>query len=959
MGALPTDLQAALADRYAIEGELGHGGMATVYRARDLKHHRAVAVKVLRPELAATLGTERFLREIAIAAQLNHPHILPLFDSGEAAGLLYYVMPLVEGESLRDRLAREKQLSVDDALAITRHVAGALSHAHRAGIIHRDIKPANILLSEGEAVVADFGIARAISTATTGQVTETGMAIGTPQYMSPEQASGAGELDGRTDIYSLGCVLYETLTGQPPFTGPTAQSVIHQHLSVPVRPARLLRPGVPAAVEQALERALSKVPADRFATASQFLEALSGERVPAARLRWRPGRRTAFLGLAAVLVGVASQFVPRRAARPALDPDLVAVAPFDVFIPELELWREGLMDILSRSLDGAGPLRTVSPTIVMRGWAGRADPASASELGTRTRARLVLFGQLLGFRGDSARLTATLFDVATGAPIMPEIELRELAANADRLADSLTVTLLRELSRTRPVGAVRSAALGSTSLPAIRAFLRAEQFYRRGLRDSAAVHYDRTLAMDSSFALAWRRLALIRELVPGVLVTYRLRAGSHNHGLPPRDSFLVLVDSVEGALRQASRGDHLQWPLLRRLFLTLDSAVDRYPEDPEIWERMGDMSYHWPGGPTPRTDQEALAAIDRAIALDSGYAPGYAHAIDLAVVLRGPAAARRYIPPQLALDPDSATAQELALIDRLLDPGRAQSAETARLLETLPPQVLGRTWFTLRHWVDSAETVLRVASAEATARHRADSTASSTPPGWLLAYHGHGREAYSKPGQVPPHDVWQLVLTGAVPHDTVTAMLGRWLGTDVWGQRWFAGAAAAWWARVGDTTSIEELARRADSVAPLLQGIGSRGYMTYAAALLRAHLPLARGDTAETLRLFASLPDTLCPYCGTEEPRTRVQLLSALRRDREAAVLLERMPHRHGANDLNVSDVFWVLERGRVHDRLGNRGQAIAAYRFVADVWRSADPALQPIVQEARGALRRLGAERD
>lgn len=959
MGELPADLQTALADRYAIEGVLGHGGMATVYRALDLKHNRTVAVKVLRPELAATLGTERFLREITIAAQLNHPHILPLFDSGEAGGSLFYVMPLVEGESLLDRLAREKQLSVDEALAITRHVAAALSYAHRAGILHRDIKPANILLSEGEAVVADFGIARAISTAATGQITETGMAIGTPQYMSPEQASGAAELDGRSDIYSLGCVLYELLIGQPPFTGPTAQSIIHQHLAVPARPVRALRTTVPEAVEQALERALAKIPADRFTTASQFVEALSGSGAGRAGARWSPGRRTVFLGLAAALAVVASQLLPRPAARPTLDPDLIAVAPFDVFSPELELWGEGLMDLLSRNLDGAGPLRTVSPSVVMHRWAGRADPASATELGQRTRARLVLFGQLLRSDGDSARLTATLLDVANGEPVVPEIELRESSANADRLANSLTVTLLRELGRTRPVGAVRSAALGSTSLPAIKAFLRAEQFYRRGLRDSAAVHYDRTLAMDSSFALAWRRLALIRERVPGVLVTYRLRAGSHNHGLPPRDSFLVLVDSVEGALRQASGGDHLQWPLLRRLFLTLDSAVDRYPEDPEIWERMGDMSYHWPGGPTPRTDQEALAAIDRAIALDSGYAPGYAHAIDLAVVLRGPAAARRYIPPQLALDSIPGNAQGLQLLDRLLDPGRARSAETARLLETLPPEVLGGTWFTLRHWVDSAQTVLRVASAEATARHRADSTASSTPPRWLLAYHGHGREAFSKPGQVPPHVFWQLVLTGAVPRDSVTAMLGRWLGTDVWGQRGFAGAAAAWWAGIGDTTSIEGLARRADSVAPLLQGLGSRGYMTYEAALLRAHLPLARGDTAETLRLFALLPDTLCPYCGPHAPLTRVQLLSALRRDREAAVLLEHLPHRHGANDLNVSDVFWALERGRVHDRLGNRGQAIAAYRFVAEVWRHADPELQPIVQEARGALRRLGAERD
>ena len=206
--------------------------MATVYLAEDVKHHRRVAVKVLRAELAAALGPERFLREIEIGAQLHHPHILPLYDSGGAAGFLYYVMPYVEGESLRDRLAREKQLPLDDALQIAREVADALSYAHSHDVVHRDIKPENILLESGHAVVADFGIARAITAAGGEKLTETGLALGTPAYMSPEQAAGSKELDGRSDLYSLGCVLYEMLAGQPPFTGPTVQSLTHQHLTV-------------------------------------------------------------------------------------------------------------------------------------------------------------------------------------------------------------------------------------------------------------------------------------------------------------------------------------------------------------------------------------------------------------------------------------------------------------------------------------------------------------------------------------------------------------------------------------------------------------------------------------------------------------------------------------------------------------------------------------------------------
>ena len=268
-------LRAALADRYVIERQLGMGGMATVYLARDTKHDRQVALKVLRPELAAVLGTERFLSEIRVMAHLQHPHILPLHDSGQAAGLVYYVMPYVAGESLRDRLTREKQLAVDEALQIARVVASALDYAHRHDVVHRDIKPENILLPDGQAVVADFGIALALSAAAGNRLTETGLSLGTPQYMSPEQATGDRLIDNRSDIYSLACVLYEMLAGEPPHTGPTVQSVIAK--VVTDRPRRLstLRSSVPPHVEAAVHKALAKIPADRFTTVAQFAEALA------------------------------------------------------------------------------------------------------------------------------------------------------------------------------------------------------------------------------------------------------------------------------------------------------------------------------------------------------------------------------------------------------------------------------------------------------------------------------------------------------------------------------------------------------------------------------------------------------------------------------------------------------------------------------------------------------------
>ncbi len=269
-------LRAALAGQYTIERELGRGGMATVYLAQDRKHGRPVAIKVLAPELAAAVGRERFLREIETAARLTHPHILPLHDSGEADGLLYYVMPYVEGESLRDRLTREHQLPIEDAMSITREVASALSYAHSHDVIHRDVKPENILLSGGEAIVADFGIAGALDAAGGVNLTRTGVVLGTPAYMSPEQAAGDRALDGRSDVYGLGCVLYEMLTGEPPFTGPTSQAIIAKRFSDPVPSARRLRETISLPLDRAIVKALARAPADRFASTREFAEALRG-----------------------------------------------------------------------------------------------------------------------------------------------------------------------------------------------------------------------------------------------------------------------------------------------------------------------------------------------------------------------------------------------------------------------------------------------------------------------------------------------------------------------------------------------------------------------------------------------------------------------------------------------------------------------------------------------------------
>jgi len=354
-------LTTALSDRYTIAHELGAGGMATVYLAHDVKHDRKVALKVLRPELAAVIGAERFLAEIKTTANLQHSHILPLFDSGEADSFLFYVMPYIEGESLRDRLDREKQLPIDDAVRLASEVASALDYAHRQDVIHRDIKPENILLHDGQALVADFGIALAASKAGGTRMTETGMSLGTPHYMSPEQAMGERELDARSDVYALGCVLYEMLVGEPPFTGPTAQAVVAKVMTAEPEAPTELRKTVPPGVEAATLRSLQKLPADRFATPAEFSQALSDPQFAPTRSAsglsavaaqsaaawwrdWRPWAVTVILVVVAALAGSTMGTTAEGG-----DPQ---VARFSIAVPEGQGLTGGPVNTVALSPDG-------------------------------------------------------------------------------------------------------------------------------------------------------------------------------------------------------------------------------------------------------------------------------------------------------------------------------------------------------------------------------------------------------------------------------------------------------------------------------------------------------------------------------------------------------------------------------------------------------------------------------
>ena len=961
MTPLLSRLQTALAGRYDVERELGQGGMATVFLARDVKHNRPVAVKVLSPEIALTVGHDRFLREIGIAARLTHPHILPVFDSGVADGVLYYVMPYIQGETLRHRLQRETRLPVADALRIAREIAKALDYAHRQGVVHRDIKPENVLLEDGHAVVADFGVARAVASAGESRLTGTGLAIGTPSYMSPEQSAGDAAVDGRSDIYALGCVLYEMLAGVPPFQGPSFQSLVRQHLIETPRRVGTLRKEVSPGVQEAVERALAKTPDERWATAADFAAVIDAEvttpgrgvpRAPAS-----PRSRLAAIAGGAVVVAAAAFVALRGAGGDGLDPNLVAVAPFDVLVPDLALWREGLVDVLSRDLDGAGPLRSVAPTVVVRRWSGRADATSATALGKSTGARLALFGQVLGAGGDSVRVSATLYDVAAGRSL-GEFNVRDLKDRIDRLADSLTMALLRELGRTRPIGAVRLASLGSPSLPAVKAFLQGEQFYRRTDWDSAVAYYERAIALDSTFALAWRRIgaAFGWQRVGGDSLSraYHLRAGALNHGLSPRDSLLLTADSLSGVLSTGPQ-DTVWYAHARRLFATLAEATRRYPEDPETWYALGDARFHYGlTGELGGTRAQALDAFDRSIALDSAFGPSYIHPVDLALNRGGPEEARRYIRAYLALDPKDINARGIRFLSALLDAG-ADSRAAARLIDTLPASVLTHALAGgLARWPDSAETAIKVLRRrmEAGVTEPDPQLFGGAPPKLLLAlllgYRGHLREAVELMGSDLPAAYLHAALLGIIPADSADAVVTSWArGRGQGGQ-----LAPLWWAMRGDTLALRGYARRADSAALRPPLPYMRAMIRYSASAAHGYVDLARRDTAAALRRFVGLPDSLCPWCGTPQ-LTRAQLLAATGRDREAAAALDREIPGFG----DPAAGHWALLKGRVNERVGRREEAIEAYRFVADLWRHADPELQPYVAEARAGLERLTRE--
>jgi TolB-like protein len=605
-------LQAALADRYRIERPLGRGGMATVYYAHDLRHDRPVALKVFHPELAPALG-ERFVREVRVAAKLSHPHILTVHDSGESAGLLWYTMPVVDGESLRQRLDREGQLPVGVAVRIASTVAEALEHAHTHGVVHRDIKPENILLFAGEPMVADFGIALVLDRAGRERLTQTGFSLGTPVYMSPEQACADPRLDGRTDIYSLGCVLYEMLAGEPPYTGTTPQAIVAKRLSQSPPPLRVVRE-VPEALDQAIQMALARNPADRFMTARDFARAITegaaaplGTAIPAPRARMRLSRRTQTLGglLLLALATVVSWLAFRRQPLPTA-PTRLAVLPFAVPAGgNFAYLAQGMVDLLSRNLNGAEALVTVDAGRVVsaagRGEAGGPDAEKGRDIARRLGAGQYVVGSVVP-AGGRLRIQAQLYTQdSAGSPAIAQAAVEGDSSALFELVDRLTAQLLVGRGQGQGARLARTAALTSRSLPALKLYLEAERNLRAAQYDSAIAGFQRAIEADSGFALAHYRLAVAGLFVGrmGLIGPAMERALALDQRLSERDRHLLsaFTDLVRGTPDRAER----QY----REFL------EAYPDDVEARFELANLLYIYnaPRGRSPAEAREQYALV--------------------------------------------------------------------------------------------------------------------------------------------------------------------------------------------------------------------------------------------------------------------------------------------------------------------------------------------------------------
>lgn len=668
-------LSGVVADRYRIDREVGRGGMATVYLAFDQRRHDSrVALKVLRPELASRLGGDRFVREIRITAQLQHPNILPVFDSGEADGNPFFVMPFIDGETLEQRLQREGPLPVEEAISIVSEVADALAYAHERGFVHRDVKPSNIMLSHGHAQLADFGIARAVDAASGDeQLTETGLAIGTALYMSPEQALGQ-TVDGRADIYALACVLYEMLAGSPPFTGPP-RIIVARHSADTAPSIRVVRDAVPEAVEKAIFKAMAKVPADRFADAVQFRDALRSA-VTTQMTAVEPGRSVqrawVYRALAAAAVTLLV-IVLVRVLGPALggeelDPDRVLMLPLNSTVAEGAAPAGGdIANLILAAMEGSGSLKWEDGRAVLDSASRERGPSSLDEAADAARARRAahfIMGSIFPAQGGRVIVELTLYRTADSEQIMRAPAPPTPADSVYRSALISASQLLQELI---PGSPALDPEWFDRQPRAIASFLRGEAAFRRINLDEAVAHYRTALEQDPGFGLAAIRGAQAAGWAHRSSEAAAMIDAAQRLPLPPRytDFAAGYAAYLRGNADSAVAG--------------LQRALDADPEMAVAWMQLGEVYTHLlPAAGNP--DSLAWFAFEEARRLDP-VATNIVHPIEILLRAGNEAAAAPLVQQFLAADPDESWAAPVGIMQACVRDGanrvdwRSEAAE--------------------------------------------------------------------------------------------------------------------------------------------------------------------------------------------------------------------------------------------------------------------------------------------
>ena len=968
-------LAAALGDRYALEREVGAGGMATVYLARDLRHGRPVAIKVVRPELSGPEGIARFLREIELAARLQHPHILPVFDSGamdDGAGgrTPYFVMPFVQGESLRARLARERQLPVEDAIALAAEVADALAYAHANGVVHRDIKPENILLSGGHAVVADFGVAKALVSGQRPEaaepagdpsaLTQIGLAIGTPNYMAPEQATGRDKVDARADQYSLGCVLYEMLAGAAPFAGGSAQSVVARNLTAPRPHVGKVRHEVPDALEDVIIRAMAIDPADRYPDMTALARALRQSRESA-----RPRRRTimAVVAAAAIAAGAAGA-VAWLVTRPTAvavteEAETIAVLPFSASGAGVEVLGEGMVDLLTTNLQGVGGIQAVDPRLVLKRWGrkGRKQAGGvedALELGRDLEAGSVVTGSAVS-AGGRVRLAADLYAVASGERL-GRAQVDGPADSILPLVDRLSVALLRDVWRSRePLPSLDLGSLTTDSIAALRAYLQGERYYRRFALDSALAQYTRAVEVDSTFALAHLRRALVFGWTGGYGSAASVQAAEagfrYAERLPPRSRRLLegYRSFQEGSVRAID---------------SMRAYVDDYPAALEGWYFYAEALHHLVEL-VPTSPDYVIAAFARVIAGDSTSAPAVVHPLEIAMIYRDSATYRRY----LGLLARTASAERVAAhrVGAGLVWGPPPSeAEVRAAVAAVPHLAFYTVVAAYRNEAATSDSILGLRRRLIAAAPPGSPVRRSEPidRGFMLIGFGRIREAQSlvdtvaaiSPGAAAALLGWPVAL-GLSPQPQRRGLLDSLVALDKADD-----ASSQMSAYVDVIRGIAE-GRTKEAVERATEAIRMPAIAadsTRSRGLLRAAIGWARlveGDTAAGVAdLRTGLSVTGGPSSGPAA-FLRLQLALALSADpRTRDEGISRLRYGFNSTGLNLMPLAY-LALGRTYEAAGKADSAALAYGRFLRLWDKADPELQGRVTEAREALARLTSE--